>query len=305
MLIDIIWNHETTQVDLADGILTVGGGMKDHIRIDGLPHGFLTLTTLGQQLSVTAQRSVRIGASLFPARIPRLVVADEELKLPNDVVIRRVVDAKKRESRKTIDTAFVAEQLLSGAEVPVQDTRAASFTCVTGLDQGHVYAIPFNDNSIGRADDAVIRVRDRSVSRQQARLFKRGKEFVLEPVSGSMNGVYVNGRLVKKSAALKTGDTVELGQTVLRFDAAERAPQEMTAVARPSAMAAKPVSVPVVAEPSVSVSAAVEAPVPSPPEPTIELPPQRRAIPMELVMMGAGVGLTLIGMAITMVFMSL
>ncbi|MGV3621797.1 MAG: FHA domain-containing protein [Archangium sp.] len=302
MLIDIIWNQETTQVDLADGTITVGGGTRDHIRVDGLPHGLLSLTLMGQQLSVTAQRSVRIGASLFPARIPRLVVADEELRLPNDVIIRRVVDVKKRESRKTIDTAFVAEQLLSGTDVPVQDTRAASFTCVTGLDQGVVYAIPFNENSIGRADDAVIRVRDRAVSRQQAKLLKRGKDFVLEPVSGSMNGVFVNGRLVKKSAMLRTGDTVEVGQTVLRFDAAERAPQEMTAVAQPSAMPARPVAMPVVNEPSVSVK--VQGELVAAPDSTVELPPRRR-IPMELLMMGAGVGLTLVGMGIAAIFMRL
>lgn len=298
MLIDIVWKHDTTQVDLADGTITVGGSPGDHIHIDGLPHGLLTLTLSGQQLSVTAQRSVRIGSSLFPARIPRLVVADEELKLPNDVIIRRVVDVKKRESRKLVDTAFVAEQLLSGAEVPVQDTRAATFTCVTGLDQGVVFAIPFTDNTIGRANDAVIRVRDRAVSRQQARLCKRGKDFILEPVKESMNGIYVNGRLLKKSATLKTGDTVELGQTVLRFDASERAPQEMTVVARPQP---QPVEVPAVAE---VVRAAEPAPEPVI-DATIELPPLRRFVTMDLVMMGAGVGLALVGMGIAALVMHL
>ncbi len=283
MLIDIIWNHETTRVDLADGTLTVGGSLKDHIRLDGLPHALLSLTSAGQQLSVTAQRSVRIGASLFPARIPRLVVADEELKLPNDVIIRRVLDVKLRESRKSIDTAFVAGQLLSGAAVDVQDTRAASFTCVTGLDQGRVFPIPFEDNLIGRADDAVIRIRDRAVSRQQAKLMKRGKAFFLETVPSSMNGVYVNGRLLKKPLELKTGDTVELGQTVLRFDSSERAPQEMTAVA-PSAPP-EPVVTPAVAE----LPPLVEA---------LEPTAQPRTFGIELLMMGAGVGLTLLGMGI-------
>lgn len=297
MLIEIIWNAEATRVDLADGTLTIGGGAKDHIRIEGLPHALLTLVLSGEQLSVTSQRSVRIGSSLFPARIPRLVVADEELKLPNDVVIRRVVDAKKRESRKNIDTAFVAEQLLSGGEVPVQDTRAATFTCVTGTDQGRVFPIAFERNSIGRADDAAIHIRDRAVSRQQATLHKRGKDFVLEPATSSMNGIYVNGRLVKKSAPLKAGDTVEMGQTVLRFDAPERAPQEMTAVARPQPKP-QPVPVPAVAEPAPVLELAPPAV-----DEVIALP--RRGIGVELLMMGAGVCLTLLGMGIAALVMRL
>jgi hypothetical protein len=65
MLIEIIWNAETTQLDLLDGTVTVGGGQADHIRLDGLPHGLLELTLLGSQLSVTAQRSFlpRAGAA--------------------------------------------------------------------------------------------------------------------------------------------------------------------------------------------------------------------------------------------------
>ena len=46
-------------------------------------------------------------------------------------------------------TAFVAQELLSG-DLHAEDTRAATFTCVTGLDAGRVFPIPFDDNIIGR-----------------------------------------------------------------------------------------------------------------------------------------------------------
>ena len=36
-----------------------------------------------------------------------------------------------------------------------------------------------------------------------------------------MNGVYVNGLLLKKDTLLKTGDVVEVGQTILRFESGE------------------------------------------------------------------------------------
>lgn len=286
MLIEILWNDDLTRVDLADGTVTVGGGGKDHIHLDGLPHGLLTLTLLGAQLSVTAQRSFRIGQALFPARVPRLVVADEALQLPNDVVIRRVVDAQARAQRKALDTAFVAEELL-GAAAAVETTRAPTLTCVTGFDRGRVFAIPYAENSIGRADDAVIRVRDRAVSRRQALLVRQGRDFVLE-TSAPMNAAYVNGAKLKEPRALQTGDTIELGHTVLRFDAGERALNEGTALLA-HAPALEPSSAPI----SAPVAAEVVEPLvlDAPP------PPPRRATP-ELALMAVGVGFTLLGMAI-------
>lgn len=285
MLIDIIWNDDVTRVDLADGTVSVGGGGKDHIHLDGLPHGLLTLTLLGEQLSVTAQRSFRVGQALFPARIPRLVVADEALKLPNDVIIRRVVDSEARAQRKAIDTAFVVEELL-GAPAPVERTRAPTFICVTGLDQGRVFAIPYEENSIGRADDAVVRVRDRAVSRRQATLRKQGREFVLES-SSPLNAAYVNGVKLKAPRALKTGDTVELGHTVLRFDAGERAATEHT-VLMAHAPALEPGSAP---EP-------VPAPLAAEPAPSFAPEPPRAHVGPELALMAVGVSFTLLGMAI-------
>lgn len=282
MRIDIIWNQVTTTVDLADGLATVGGGANDGICIEGLPHGLLALRLEGRQLSVTAQRSVRVGDALFPARVPRLLIEGEDLKLPNDVVIRRVVDQQKRESRKLMGTAFVAQELLSG-DLSAEDTRAATFTCVTGLDQGRVFPIPFDNNVIGRADEAAIRIRDRAVSRAHARLMRIGREYVLQLVTSSMNGVYVNGLLLKKNTTLKTGDVVEVGQTILRFDSAERAPEERTAVVAEPApqLQASPVTLPQAAEPA----------------PQLELPAPSRRVSFETVLMSAGLALTVLGIA--------
>lgn len=295
MRIDIVWNEDATQVDLVDGVITVGGAATDGICIAGLPHGLLSLTLDAGRLSVTALRSVRIGEALFPARIPRLLVEGEDLKLPNDVIIRRTVDVAKRESRKTIGTAFVAQELLSGDLAP-QDTRAATLTCVTGLDQGRIFPIPFEDNSIGRADDAAIRIRDRSVSRCHARLVRRGREHRVEVVTSSMNGLYVNGRLVKKDKTLKTGDVIELGQTVLRFDDAERAPEEHTVAHQPAppaspkqqpALVAEPIATPKVAEPVVQLV--------TPPAEVVEPVAAHRRPSLEAVLMSAGVVLVVLG----------
>jgi pSer/pThr/pTyr-binding forkhead associated (FHA) protein len=327
MRIDIQWNHDVTQVDLADGTVTVGGGKNDGIFLEGLPHALLTLTVDGATLRVLSQRSVRIGEALFPARIPRLVLEGEELKLPNDVVLRRVQDSKKRESRKTIGTAFVAQELLATGEVELQATRAASLTCVTGADQGRSYPLAFEANVIGRADEAQIQVRDRAVSRQHAVLKRKGYEFVIEPVSSAMNGVYVNGLLLRRPQTLKSGDTIEVGHTVLRFESGERAPEERTLVTpstsplgrvevtkpAPSTpattmgaseikFAASPVAVPKAADvPQATLSLESSVKVQDdtlPPAAAVltAAPPPRSKISLEVVLMSAGAALGLLGL---------
>ena len=274
MRIDIIWNGATTLVDLADGLATVGGSTSDGISIEGLPYGLLTLRLEARQLSVTARRSVRVGDALFPARVARLLIEGEDLKLPNDVVIRRVVDQQKRDSRRLVGTAFVAKELLSG-DLSVEDTRAATFTCVTGLDQGRVFPIPFEDNVIGRGDDAAVRIRDRAVSRAHVRLVRQAREYVLQVIASSMNGVYVNGLLLKNDKTLKTGDVVEVGQTILRFDTSERAPEERTVVEP-----VQPITVPRVAEP----------------EPQLLLAqPAASRFSLETMLMSAGIALMALG----------
>lgn len=337
MRIEIIWNEDTTKLDLADGCVTVGGSTKDGIFIEGLPHALLTFTVEGESLSVLSQRSVRIGEALFPARIPRLVLEGEELKLPNDVIVRRVEDTKKRDTRKTIGTAFVAKELLATGEIELQATRAASLTCVTGFDQGRTFPIAFEHNIIGRADDAQIRVRDRAVSRQHAVLKRKNGDYVLEPVISAMNGAYVNGTLVRRSTTLKTGDTIEVGHTVLRFDGAERAPEERTVVSAPGTtekapgrvdatkiappaqatamgvseikLAAAPVATPKAADaPAATIS--VESSVAS-----VSLSPELsevvavptvapRALPLELLLMSAGAALALLGAGVIAMVMN-
>jgi hypothetical protein len=314
MRLEIVFQDDVMPVELVDGQVKVGGGPKDDIRIEGLPHALLTLTLENGQVHVKAIRSLRIGKALFPANVPRLLVAGEELRLPNDVVLRRAVDPKQRESRKLAGTAFVAKELLSGDVAP-EDTRAATFTCVTGYDKGLTFPIASESCSIGRADDAQVRLRDRAVSRHHARLVRRGKRYFLKPLS-DMNGTFLNGVRLKGEVPIQSGDVLELGQTMLRFNGPERAPEELTVVSSPS-----PASPPPPASAPVAPNAQAEAKPPSsppsetnpvpiaessefdlakelPPGPTQPLP--RRRVPSELVLMGMGALLAASGLAVTL-----
>lgn len=250
MHLDIVWNEESTPVDLIDGAVTVGGGPKDDIRLEGLPVKLLTLEVDGPRLAIKCIRPLRVGNQLFPANVPRLVMPGEVLTLPNDVVVRRPEDDASRERRKNKSTDFLARELLS-KELPELETRAATLTCVAGADEGHVYPIAFLDTSLGRGDEVDVRLHDRTVSRRHARLLHRGLSYFVEDLA-TTNGIYVNGQRVQDTQRLDTGDVLELGHTVLRFDEGERAPEERTVIEKLPTPPAPP--------PSVEIAPSTDAP---------------------------------------------
>jgi hypothetical protein len=72
--------------------------------------------------------------------------------------------------------------------------------------------------SIGRSKDADVQIDDRYASGIHARLFSReGRHFVED--MNSTNGTQLNGRALDGEAELVDGDTVQIGDTVFRFEA--------------------------------------------------------------------------------------
>lgn len=213
MLIEIGCGSEMTRADLKDGTVKVGGGPKDEVRIPGLPPSLLTLRIEGERLTVTSSETLSIGKSMFPSHLPRLLIAGEVVQLSRLVTLRQVAPP-----RRTRGTATMMRDLLGGGTFAIEQTRAATLTCLTGADAGNVIPIAFESMLIGRGDDCTLQIRDRSVSRRHARLVQRDGRVFIEDLRGA-NGTWVNGEAVLRKAPLQPGDVVELGQTLLRFDA--------------------------------------------------------------------------------------
>ncbi|MBK7977232.1 MAG: FHA domain-containing protein [Deltaproteobacteria bacterium] len=74
---------------------------------------------------------------------------------------------------------------------------------------------------VGRAPEASIQLVEGTVSREHARIetgrTKRGGLEVRIRGLGGRNGTYVNGHAVRE-AVLESGDKVQLGEVILRFD---------------------------------------------------------------------------------------
>lgn len=72
------------------------------------------------------------------------------------------------------------------------------------------------EHQIGRRRDNDIQLVDVGVSGFHARIFRSGDSYVVEDMK-SRNGIWLNGTRVFH-AALRTGDTLRLGATVLRYE---------------------------------------------------------------------------------------
>jgi hypothetical protein len=72
--------------------------------------------------------------------------------------------------------------------------------------------------SIGRSKESDVQIEDRYASSLHARVFSRGGRFFAEDMS-STNGTLLNGATLTGEAELIDGDTVQIGDTVFRFEA--------------------------------------------------------------------------------------
>ncbi len=79
-------------------------------------------------------------------------------------------------------------------------------------DEGQKTVVPLvrDEYTVGRRDGHTIRLTERNVSRDHARLKKDGEGYLIEDL-GSYNGVFVNGHRVVEAQRLNPGDLILIG----------------------------------------------------------------------------------------------
>ncbi|GHG74143.1 FHA domain-containing protein [Comamonas sp. JC664] len=209
----------TTAFELAEGLHVLGGGPDDDIHLAGLPPKLLRLSIEAQRLMVEAANTFTINGVLVPPRVPRLVMPGEALGLPDQMALRVLQESV---AQRSVGTVALLKGLLTGTHEP-GTSRAATLTCLTGLDVGRVHALAEALTEIGRGSEVALRLRDRAVSRTHARVIHGESGFSLEDV-GSPNGVFLNGQRVEGRVPLTDGDVIELGRSLLRFQGAVEEP---------------------------------------------------------------------------------
>ena len=86
-----------------------------------------------------------------------------------------------------------------------------------GPDKGRRYELPDAPALLGR-ESRQLHLSDNTVSRRHAELMPSDGEWILKDL-GSSNGTYVNGQRVVNTYALKLGDQIRVGNTLLVFGA--------------------------------------------------------------------------------------
>ena len=104
--------------------------------------------------------------------------------------------------------------------------RAVNRTVRMYLTSGDAQ-FPLHDGAftIGRADDAAVRIDSGGVSRHHARVLVSGDEAHVEDL-GSKNGTFVDGKPVAGACLLRDGDEIRVGPATLTYRVA--APPEPT-----------------------------------------------------------------------------
>jgi pSer/pThr/pTyr-binding forkhead associated (FHA) protein len=96
-----------------------------------------------------------------------------------------------------------------------QSGELARIKILSGPDMGSVFILTGAKASIGRGEDNDIVLTDLRASRRHCELvFSNGAWSVVD--SGSVNGIALNGK-ASRGSAIRTRDTISLGETVIEF----------------------------------------------------------------------------------------
>jgi pSer/pThr/pTyr-binding forkhead associated (FHA) protein/tetratricopeptide (TPR) repeat protein len=99
------------------------------------------------------------------------------------------------------------------------------YKLVISDDEGKTIIVPLVRDliTVGRQDGNTIRLTERNVSRQHARLVRNGQGYRIEDLD-SYNGVVVNGTRIEKAVDLRDGDRVGVGDYIIALKSEADAP---------------------------------------------------------------------------------
>jgi signal transduction histidine kinase/pSer/pThr/pTyr-binding forkhead associated (FHA) protein len=92
----------------------------------------------------------------------------------------------------------------------------ASVQVIQGPDKGRTFELVDGENLIGRSE-CKIDLTDGTVSRRHCRLVPKKSRWTLEDL-GSANGTYLNGVKMRQAQAVKRGDQIRCGSSLLVFE---------------------------------------------------------------------------------------
>lgn len=210
MRLEITLNGQQQAVVL-EGRGTVGGADDDTVRISNAPGRLVELWPEGPVWRLKTRVAGKVNGVAFPAHVSRIFMALEVVELPGGMSLRHLPVAEG-----AVGTAAVLKDLLGEPEALAPSLPV--FICLTGADSGRRFSLTGSEALIGRGDGCQVQLRDGSVSRRHCKVERLGSKFWIEDLD-SPNGVFLNGRRMSRRAVLADGVVIEVGQSLLRFQA--------------------------------------------------------------------------------------
>ena len=148
---------------------------------------------------------------LFFLRVLRAVWA--ELKAPPAVAAVPTATAAAAATPTAGGTATAPAGAPTRGTAPPDLTPAQLLVIDSPEQRGQVFALT-DEVTVGRGGGCGVALNDRMVSQLHARIFRRNGQLFVEDL-GSTNGTLLNGKKVSAPAAVRRGDRLQVGKTVL------------------------------------------------------------------------------------------
>jgi hypothetical protein len=145
---------------------------------------------------------------------------DERLRLGEFGIQARLVEPSEDPSVEPSQGASGHTMIYSAAErlqEPLEQRAKARDARALLVMEGRRLVVGARGATLGRSRSCDVVLDDANVSRQHAEVRPRGGGWFVADL-GSTNGVAVNGVRIEQAHALKPGDRIELGTTVLTFE---------------------------------------------------------------------------------------
>jgi pSer/pThr/pTyr-binding forkhead associated (FHA) protein len=121
-----------------------------------------------------------------------------------------ILNALDFEAETDEDVTFVLQSL-------TEVEPAAHLVCTAGPHAGEVYTLKHGVTTIGRSSDNTVPLsKDKEISRRHSIITYEASKYVVTD-QNSLNGTYVNDRLIKGPQPLEDGDLILVGVSTLKY----------------------------------------------------------------------------------------
>jgi hypothetical protein len=195
--------------------VTVGGGALDAIAVAGLPAGLLSIvrSSRGDLLVEARGEGARVGERPLRPGARRLLRPGDEVVLPGVRIIALAAASLPADDATRALVGSLLADAAAGSALPLEPRLVV----LEGPGAGDRLAVR-DGFVLGRGDASDVRVADARMSRAHVRFALRDGRVTLRDL-GSKNGVAVNERRARREVTLAAGDLVEIGATLLAFEA--------------------------------------------------------------------------------------